>query len=215
MKRFTALVLGLLVPLSTGSPPPPICRAPSRRSRTPVPRDRLPRFPVPFSFVGPDQTPNGYSIDLAGTWSEPSSRARPAQAPDQVGAVNSDTRITGVAAGNIDLESARRPTPSRARWVDFSLMTFVDRGSLLMTTASESRAAGDSRQAARRHRRDHQERRLADWSAPTTSRREVLNVKEHVDGLGGSTAHPRCLRVGPRHPVRLAANSKDRPSRSC
>src|SRR4029453_8677267 len=93
---------------------------------------------VPFSFVGTDQSPTGYSIDLCrhvvGALQQ--SLGLPKLQIKWVG-VTSDTRITAVAGGSVDLEcGSTTHTLSRQEQVDFSLTTFVHGGSLPAPTAA-------------------------------------------------------------------------------
>ena len=112
---------------------------------------------MPFSFVGTDQSPTGYSIDLCrqvvGALQQ--SLGLPKLQIKWV-SVTPESRISAVAGGSVDLEcGSTTHTLSRQEQVDFSLMTFVDGGSLLVTTASGIKGRGRScRQAARRHRGD-------------------------------------------------------------
>ena len=169
---------------------------------------------MPFSFVGADRRRPGYSIDLCrqvvGALQQ--SLGLPKIQIKWVG-VTSESRITAVAGGSVDLEcGSTTHTLSRQEQVDFSLTTFVDGGSLLVTTASGIKGAGDL--AGKRLAviaGTTTERALADWfRANNVSGAKVLNVKEHVDGLAGldsgafdAFASDRVILFG------LAANSKD------
>lgn len=92
----------------------------------------------PFSFVGPDGQPAGYSVDLC-------TRVA-AGLRGQLGLsdlavkwrrVSPQDRLTVVADGTVDLECGSTTiTLSRQEQVDFSLMTFVDGGGLLSTDGS-------------------------------------------------------------------------------
>jgi glutamate/aspartate transport system substrate-binding protein len=89
---------------------------------------------VPFSFLGADGKPTGYSIDLC--------QRVVAGLQQQLGlpkldvkwvAVTPDTRIPALVLGTIDLEcGSTTNTLSRQEQVDFSHMTFVDGSSLLL-----------------------------------------------------------------------------------
>ena len=92
----------------------------------------------PFSFMGPDKRPVGYSIDLC------MNVARAIQQQlkmenlklDWV-PVTAENLIDMVAQGNVDIEcSTTTASLSRQERVDFSLMTFVDGGSLLSMTGA-------------------------------------------------------------------------------
>lgn len=98
----------------------------------------------PFSFPGPDKQPVGYSIDLC------THVARGIQ--KQLGinlklnwvAVNPENRIDMVAQGKVDIECGTTTiTLSRQERVDFSLMTFVDGGSLMGLADSKMATMSD------------------------------------------------------------------------
>lgn len=87
----------------------------------------------PFSFVNPQGTPVGYSLDLC--------RRVAAATKDALGLkelktelvlVNYETRFDAVESGAVDLECGTATiTLSRQERVDFSLMTFVTGGGLV------------------------------------------------------------------------------------
>jgi len=170
---------------------------------------------VPFSFVGADHSPAGYSIDLC--------RQVVGALQQRLGLtkleikwvkVTPEDRMASVTSGAVDLEcGSTTKTLSRQEQVDFSLTMFVDGGSLLVTKASGitgARAlpgkklaviAGTSTEAA-----------LADWFrwSGISGSVKVLNVKDHQDGLAGldsgtfdAYATDRVILFG------LAANSKN------
>jgi ABC-type amino acid transport substrate-binding protein len=100
---------------------------------------------LPFSYVGDDKKPAGYVIDLC---------TRVAAGIQQQLALNDlqikwmpvtpENRIAMVANGTIDLECGTTTnTLSRQEQVDFSHMTFVDGGSLLVSTASNITSLSD------------------------------------------------------------------------
>jgi len=216
MKRFAALLLGLLIlPLPGSAAAADLTGTLKKIKDSGVIAIGYRDSAVPFSFVGSDQTPTGYSIDLCRqvVTSLQQSLGLP-KIQIKWAPVNSDTRISAVAAGAVDLEcGSTTHTISRQAQVDFSLMTFVDGGSLLMTTASGIKGVGDlpgKRLAVIAGTTT--ERALADWfRANNVSGVKVLNVKEHVDGLAGlddgsfdAYASDRVILFG------LSANSKDR-----
>ena len=99
----------------------------------------------PFSFMGPDKRPVGYSIDLcmhvAGVIQKQLGLAnlKLAWVP-----VTSENRIDMVAQGKVDIECGTTTASlSRQERVDFSLMTFVDGGGLLTTPAANLRGPAD------------------------------------------------------------------------
>jgi glutamate/aspartate transport system substrate-binding protein len=93
---------------------------------------------LPFSFVGPDNQPAGYSIDIC--------KRVIAQIGRSVGEPNLKVnwmvggvteRLAMVASGRADLECANTTeTLSRLANVDFSNLIFVDGGGFLVTTDS-------------------------------------------------------------------------------
>ena len=94
---------------------------------------------APFSFVGQDGQPVGYSVDLC---------TRVAAAVGkELGLPNLQTkwvkltvenRIPSVVNGTVDLEcGSTTASLKRQEQVDFSLLTFVDGGSLLVTDGSQ------------------------------------------------------------------------------
>jgi len=100
---------------------------------------------APFSFIGSDGTPAGYSIDLCTrvvtevqeALSLPELKVR--WAPVTVA-----DRIDAVASGRIDMEcGSTTVTLSRQERVDFSQLTFVDGGGLLVGTSSRIRSLSD------------------------------------------------------------------------
>jgi ABC-type amino acid transport substrate-binding protein len=92
----------------------------------------------PFAYVGDDGKPAGYSVELCTRIASSIGR--------QLGLLNLQTkwvkvtpenRISSVVSGAIDLEcGSTTASLTRQEQVDFSLMTFVDGGSLLVTDAS-------------------------------------------------------------------------------
>ena len=92
----------------------------------------------PFSFVGDDGKPTGYSVDLC-TRVASSIGTELALPKLQVKwvKVTVENRMQAVANGTIDLEcGSTTASLSRQEQVDFSNLTFVDGGSLLVTDSS-------------------------------------------------------------------------------
>jgi ABC-type amino acid transport substrate-binding protein len=92
----------------------------------------------PFSFVGDSGEPAGYSVDLC-TRIAASIAKELGLSSLQLKWVKTtvDNRIPLVASGAVDLEcGSTTASLSRQEQVDFSLMTFIDGGSLLVTDAS-------------------------------------------------------------------------------
>jgi ABC-type amino acid transport substrate-binding protein len=95
----------------------------------------------PFSFVGDDGKPAGYSVDLCTRIAASIGKdlGLPNLAIKWV-KVTVENRIEAVAKGTVDLEcGSTTASLSRQEQVDFSLLTFIDGGSLLVTDASRIR----------------------------------------------------------------------------
>ena len=115
----------------------------------------------PFSFTGDDGKPAGYSVDLC--------TAVAASIAKQLALPNLQTtwvkvtvanRMEEIVKGAIDLEcGSTTASLSRQEQVDFSLLTFLDGGSLLVTDAGGVKDVRHAReQAGRGHsRHDHRE----------------------------------------------------------
>jgi ABC-type amino acid transport substrate-binding protein len=93
---------------------------------------------VPFSFLGADKQAQGYSVDLC---REIALGIRAQLKLDKLEArwvpLAIDDRIEAVRSGRVDIEcSTTTWTLSRNASVDFSLITFVDGGSILSNTAA-------------------------------------------------------------------------------
>ena len=92
----------------------------------------------PFAFVGDDGKPAGYSVDLCTRIAADVAKqlALPNLQVKWV-KVTLANRIESVVKGTVDLEcGATTASLSRQEQVDFSLMTFIDGGSLLVTDGS-------------------------------------------------------------------------------
>lgn len=161
---------------------------------------------VPFSFVGDDKQPSGYSVELC--------RRIAASVQKELGLpalqirwvpVTPEDRITAVASGAVDIEcGSTTNTLSRQERVDFTSMTFVDGGSLLVTTASGIRRVADlggKRVAVIPGTTTEQAVAAALKKSGVTA--QVVSVKEHAEGLalldgGGADAYAsdRVLLIG-------------------
>jgi len=92
----------------------------------------------PFSFVGDDGKPAGYSVDLCTAVAAAIGKelALPNLQVKWIKGSVAD-RIDAVVNGAVDLEcGSTTASLSRQERVDFSLLTFIDGGSLLVTDAS-------------------------------------------------------------------------------
>lgn len=167
----------------------------------------------PFSFLGPDGKPTGYSIDLC---------QRIATAVQQELGLPSleikyvpvtvDTRIQAVANGTVDIECGSTTTTiSRQEQVDFTNPTFLDGGGLLVPMGSGINGVGDLGG-----------KRVAVIAGTTTERAlkeaiqrsyilvSTVTVKDHNEGLSvlesgmaDAYASDRTILIG------LAVGSKD------
>ena len=87
---------------------------------------------APFSFADPNGDPQGYSVDLCRAVADSLSAQLKRPIRTRWVKLTIQTRIDAVRRGQVDLEcSTTTWTLARARLVDFSLMTFVDGGSIL------------------------------------------------------------------------------------
>jgi len=140
----------------------------------------------PFSFVGSDKRPAGYSIDLC------LHIARAVQ--KQLGLadlklawvpVTPESRIPAVVQGRVDIEcGSTTASLSRQEQVDFSLMTFVDGGSLLTLQTSNLRGLGDL--AGKRIAvapGTTTEKSLAEFLRTEFVTVQTVAVKDHAEGL--------------------------------
>lgn len=87
----------------------------------------------PFSFAGPDGQPAGYSVDLCKRVAASLERSLGGSLAIKWVAVTSANRFDQVTGGAIDLECGNTTvTLSRQERVDFSNLTFVDGGAVLV-----------------------------------------------------------------------------------
>jgi len=142
----------------------------------------------PFSFVGSDGKPAGYSVDLCLTIVDAIRQS--SKLPDlktRWVAVTPGNRISQLVKGAIDLECGSTTiTFSRMEEVAFSHMIFVDGGSLLATTESGIAAVKDL--AGKRVGvipNTTTEKALAGALAGASIKATVVTVNEHGDGLRG------------------------------
>jgi glutamate/aspartate transport system substrate-binding protein len=168
---------------------------------------------LPFSYVGDDQKPVGYTVDLC---------TRVAADIQQQLSLNDlrvkwtpvtpENRMAMVANGTIDLEcGSTTNTLSRQEQVDFSQMIFVDGGSLLVSIASNIKSLSDI--AGKRVAvipGTTTENVLAEALEKANIEVDLVRVREHSDGIAalenGSAdayASDRVILIG------LALASKD------
>jgi len=141
---------------------------------------------APFSSVGDNQQPQGYSVDLcrevaAGIRAQ----LKLAKLETRWVRLTIQERLEAVRTGRVDMEcSTTTWTLSRQAFVDFSLITFVDGGSILMKSGT-----------AYGRLMDFDGKRLAVITGTTTEgvlraslaqrsiKAEVVTVKSRADGL--------------------------------
>jgi glutamate/aspartate transport system substrate-binding protein len=168
---------------------------------------------LPFSYLGDDQKPVGYTVDLC-------TRVA-AGIQQQLGLndlrvkwtpVTPENRMSMVANGTIDLEcGSTTNTLSRQAQVDFSHMIFVDGGSLLINTSSNIKDLSDL--AGKRVAvipGTTMEKVLAEALQKANIEVELIQVREHSDGIavlenGGADAYASDRVIL----INLALTSKD------
>jgi glutamate/aspartate transport system substrate-binding protein len=138
----------------------------------------------PFSFPGPDKRPVGYSIDLckhvaAGIQKQLGVSLKLNWVP-----VTTQNRIDMVAQGKVDIEcGTSTATLSRQERVDFSLMTFVDGGSLLLSAGTKLGSVQDlSGKRIGVIPGTTTEKALAKFLKGEFVTAELVKVKDHVEG---------------------------------
>ena len=146
----------------------------------------------PFAYTGDDGKPAGYSVELCTRIAAGIAR--------QLGLFNLQTkwvkvtpenRLTSVINGTIDLEcGSTTASLSRQEQVDFSLMTFVDGGSLLVTDASGVRgiATLDGKKVAVVPGTTT-EKALTIAIAKHGVKTTVVKVKDHAEGVAALDNH--------------------------
>ena len=167
----------------------------------------------PFAFIGEDKKPAGYSVDLCTRIAAGVQR--------QLGlsdlsikwlAVTPENRITLVANGTVDLEcGSTTNTLSRQEQVDFSYMTFVDGGSLLVSSnANISRLSDIAGKRIAVVPGTTTEKVMADALKKANLTVQMVKVKEHAEGIAAlekgtadAYASDRVILIG------LAMTSKD------
>jgi glutamate/aspartate transport system substrate-binding protein len=91
----------------------------------------------PFSFTGPDKKPVGYSIDLCTHIASAIQKQLDVNLKLNWVVVTPENRMSMVEGGKVDIECGTTTASlSRQERVDFSLMTFVDGGGLLIRSDS-------------------------------------------------------------------------------
>jgi len=140
----------------------------------------------PFSFLGADKRPIGYSIDLC--------LQVAAAVEKRVGLSNlklnwvpvtPEGRIQAVAQGTVDIEcGSTTASLSRQEQVDFSLQTFVDGGSLLTMASTNLRGVADlGGKKIAVAPGTTTEKSLAEFLKAEFINAQVVPVKDHAEGL--------------------------------
>ena len=168
----------------------------------------------PFSFMGADKRPVGYSIDLCMNVASAIEK--------QLGIANlklnwvpvtAENRVDMVAQGKVDIEcSTTTATLSRQEKVDFSLMTFVDGGSL-MSLADVDMGTGINGLTNKRIAvipNTTTEKALAEFLKKQFITVQIVRIKDHAEGIAAieakkadALASDRGILIG------LALTSKD------
>jgi glutamate/aspartate transport system substrate-binding protein len=137
---------------------------------------------VPFSFMGPDQKPTGYSVDLCNRVAD--DLKRDLQLPELAvkwTMVTVENRVANVQNGTIDLEcGSTTNTLSRQAQVDFSLTTFVTGASLLALRETVTASLSGLRIAVIPGTTT--ERALKDAMDKSAMSVQLVPVKDHSDG---------------------------------
>src|ERR1044071_7867384 len=139
----------------------------------------------PFSFPGRDKKPVGYSIDLCTQIASAIQKQLNVNLKLNWVPVTAENRIDMVASGKVDIEcGTTTATLSRQERVDFSLMTFVDGGGLLMKSDFKPKSTSELA-----------DKRIAVIPGTTTETAltkylkeefvtvKIVPVKNHVEGL--------------------------------
>jgi ABC-type amino acid transport substrate-binding protein len=139
----------------------------------------------PFSFPGPDKRPVGYSIDLCVHVATVIQQQLGTNLKLSWVPVTAENRIDMVTQGKVDVEcGTTTATLSRQERVDFSLMTFVDGGSLM--TTSGTNILGLSDLAGKRIAiipGTTTEKALAEFLKQEFTSVQMVPVKDHLGGL--------------------------------
>jgi glutamate/aspartate transport system substrate-binding protein len=138
----------------------------------------------PFSFPGPDKRPVGYSIDLCTHVASVIQQQLGINLKLNWVPLTTDNRVESVASGKVDMECGTTTASlSRQERVDFSLMTFVDGGSLM--TTKDSKLGGVADLAGKRIAvipGTTTETALTKFLKEEFVTVEVVRVKDHVEG---------------------------------
>jgi ABC-type amino acid transport substrate-binding protein len=143
---------------------------------------------LPFSFVGTDGQPAGYSVDLCKeiALAVQNELKLPNLAVNWV-PVTPENRVDAVANGTVDIEcGSTTASLARQEKVDFTMMTFVDGASLLIVEGSGVKTLADM--AGKRIGvvpGTTTERAVADFLRTASLAATVVPMKDHDEGLAG------------------------------
>ena len=141
---------------------------------------------IPFSYIGDNRQPAGYSVELCQRVAESVKRQLGLAALEVKWVlVTPGNRVDKLDSGEIDLEcGSTTNTLSRQEQVSFSLLTFADGGSLLMKIDSGLDSLDDMN-----GRKigvvpgTTTERNLAEALVRAKARAETVKLKDHAEGL--------------------------------
>jgi ABC-type amino acid transport substrate-binding protein len=98
----------------------------------------------PFSFLGPDKKPTGYSVELCTRIAGAIQKQLNINLKLNWVEVTAENRISMVEQGKVDIECGTTTTSlSRYEKVDFSLMTYVDGGTMMTLASSPMKNLSD------------------------------------------------------------------------
>ena len=140
----------------------------------------------PFSFVGADKRPIGYSIDLClQVAAAIEKRLGISNLKLNWVPVTPEGRIQAVAQGTVDIEcGSTTASLSRQEQVDFSLQTFVDGGSLLTMASTSLRGVADlGGKKIAVAPGTTTEKSLAEFLKAEFINAQIVPVKDHAEGL--------------------------------
>ena len=142
---------------------------------------------APFSSVGADGKPQGYSVDLCLRIAESIKKDLPLPQLDVKWAeVTAENRFASVMNGTVDIEcGTTTKTLQRMAQVDFSPLIFLDGGSLMVATASGINRLRDlpGKRVAVIHGTTTESAMRSLVTKLSLQNVTVVPVKDHVEGL--------------------------------
>ena len=142
---------------------------------------------LPFSYIGSDGKPTGYSIDLCQEIAlAVQQELKLSNLSVRWVPVTPDNRVDSVVNGTVDIEcGSTTASLSRQEKVDFTLMTFVDGASLMIAEGSGIRALGDlSGKRVGVVPGTTTEKAVTDFLRAQSIAATIVPVKDHDEGLG-------------------------------